>query len=115
MLELLSETYKFIIGFILAIFFTPIRKLIYAEEEQFCSFNVKGSNNYVADKIKVTKWFRKTTSINCGWFEDRTEKEFNNVKFLICPFGRKPRYAKNFTGGCCPFDKIPKNYHQPPN
>ena len=94
-----------IIAFILGIFFTPLKKLIYAEEEQYCKFMVYGSAPH-GYKINVTKWFKKTTSINCGWFKERKETEFNKIKFLHCPFGQKPEIINvaMYRGGYCPFD-----------
>jgi len=105
---MIDEIYKYIIGFVLALILTPIRKLIYSEEEKFCAFIVQGGNEKVSRVIKVTKWFKKTTSINCGWFEERKKSEFNGNKFLYCPFGHRPPRAKTYHGGYCPFEKKPK-------
>lgn len=108
LVETAWEIAKYVITFILGILFTPIKKLIYSEEERFCSFVISGSYRSTGNNIKVTKWFRKTISINCGWFKERTKSEFNQIKFLICPFGKNPPNAGTYHGGYCPFDKIPK-------
>lgn len=106
--EITFEIVKYVITFLIGIFFIPLKKLFYTEDEKFCVFIVKGSNEKIGRAIKVTKWFGKTTSINCGLFNERRMIEYNKIKFLFCSFGRNPPFTKNYHGGYCPFDKIPK-------
>lgn len=108
----MNATIIFVIGLIAGaiiteivnIFFTPIKSWVGTEKEEFCSFYIKGTNNYAEGTIKVSKRFNKITSINCGWFNDRKEIEFNGIKYLHCGFGQKPPNSGLYHGGFCPFD-----------
>ncbi len=107
----MNATIIFIVGLIVGaiiaevinIFFIPIKKWIYSEEEEYCTFHIKGTHNLTGNPIKITKRFRKIKSINCGYFTERKLIEDNNMKYLHCYYGKHVDIIKR-SGGYCPFD-----------
>ncbi|TSA30272.1 MAG: hypothetical protein D4R68_01070 [Ignavibacteriales bacterium] len=95
-----------IITFTLGILFTPLRKWISSETDEYCVFTTWGDWNKGTHPIKVKKRFNKTVNINCTLYKRRTKESLNNINYLKCYYGTKPLKAPaNYSsGGYCPFD-----------
>jgi hypothetical protein len=87
-----------IITYFLGIFSTPLRKLVYSENKEYCTFD----NNYtmreamkhpriIRSEIIVKKVLGKTTNINCPYYKSKdTEiiKHKGEKKYLQCKYGK---------------------------
>ncbi|MDQ7815588.1 MAG: hypothetical protein RDU14_01020 [Melioribacteraceae bacterium] len=86
------------------IFFVPIKKFFRSEDTEECVFkHPEVYEQPSAKEVTVYKRFRKTQKVKCPWFNRRSEKVFENKKYLICPFGKTITDKENLKGGVCRF------------
>ena len=87
---------KMVLSFFLGIFFTPLRKWVYSESKECCTFptpiEARGfykPKDLSLHDIIVTKHFSKTKNISCPWYKSSMVeiKKYKGKKYYYCPYG----------------------------
>lgn len=100
-MDILTIVVTAIIVILIGIIFKPVRDWFYSKNEEYCAFMRVPGESKTLRPIIVTKTIGKTKQINCTWFKERENKEFNGKQYLHCDFGKPLNNAKR--GGKCPF------------
>jgi len=103
-----------VVGFILGIFSTPLSNWVFSKDNEYCAFDPhltlqdRKENQYsVRHGIIVTKYFGKTTNINCPHYKSKNTKIIKNKgerKYRYCKFGESTDSEKEDIKKC-PFYK----------